>query len=128
MNKFLDSQNKNFQSQLNAQSESFKQSMDSQQELLHSLSNHINNIKKSIFAFTFLAVFVGFLCGALSFLAFAKYSEYKEIESKFNALSEKLNGVKMLKNSNNDIVLSVPKSATINSNGKEHIINLGGSK
>ena len=76
----------------------------------------------------FAAVFIGFLCGAFSFLTFSKYREYKDIKSKFNALSEKLNGVKILKNNNNEILLSVPKNATINSDNKEYIINLGGGK
>ncbi|OBV30148.1 hypothetical protein BKN38_05210 [Helicobacter sp. CLO-3] len=128
MDKFLDLQNKNFQLQLDAQSEVFQKQLDLQKEQLNSLINHINNIKKSIFALIFAALFIGLICGAFSFLAFSKYSEYKEIETKFNAISEKLNGVKILKNSSNDIVLSIPKSATINSSGKEHIINLGGGK
>lgn len=128
MNKFLDSQIKNFQLQTNTQDEAFKKQIDKQKEQLDSLLIHLNTIKKSVVAFVFAAVFIGFLCGAFSLLAFSKYSEYKEVETKFNALSEKLNGVKMLKNSNNDIMLLVPKSATIKSDGKEHIINLGGGK
>ena len=128
MDKFLESQNQSFQTQINKQNEIFNQYINSQKEQINTLLSHMNIVKKSLFAFLALAMFIGVLCGAFSLLAFSKYSQYKEIESKFNALSEKLNGVKMLKNSNNDIMLSIPKSATINSNGKEYTINLGGGK
>ncbi|CUU40610.1 hypothetical protein LS66_008845 [Helicobacter sp. MIT 03-1614] len=128
MNKFLESQVKSLQSQANVQDEEFKKQINMQKEQLDSLLNHIGNVKKFVLAFICVAVFIGILCGAFTLLAFGKYKEYKEIESKFNTLSEKLNSVKILKNSNNNIMLLVPKSATINSNGKEHIINLGGGK
>lgn len=128
INAFLETQNKNLQLQTKAQNEAFKKQLDSQKEQLHSLFNYINNIKKSIFVLLFAAVFIGFLCGAFSLLAFSKYSEYKQIESKFNTLSEKLDSVKLLKNNKNEIILSVPKSATINNDSKEYIINLGGGK
>ncbi|WP_288644663.1 hypothetical protein [uncultured Helicobacter sp.] len=124
INKFLKTQSKNLQTQ----NETLKNHLESQKGQLDSFISHLNTIKKFIFALIFAAVFIGFLCGAFSLLTFSKYSEYKEIESKFNALSEKLNGVKILKNNTNEILLLVPKSATINDNSKEYIINLGGAK
>lgn len=128
INTFLDSQHKSFQAQINMQDEAFKEQTNKQKEQLDSLLVSFNMIKKSLLASVFVAVFIGLLCGAFSLLAFSKYREYKDIESQFNAISQRLNGVKIFKNSNNDIVLSIPKNATINSNGKEHIINLGGGK
>ncbi len=128
IHKFLETQSKNLQTQIDTQNETLKNHLESQKGQLDSFISHLNTIKKSIFALMFAAVFIGFLCGAFSFLTFSKYREYKDIESKFNALSEKLNGVKILKNNNNEILLSVPKNATINSDNKEYIINLGGGK
>ncbi len=128
INKFLETQSKNLQTQIATQNETLKNHLESQKGQLDSFISHLNTIKKIIFALIFAAAFIGFLCGAFSLLTFSKYSEYKEIESKFNALSEKLNGVKILKNDTNEILLLVPKSATINNTSKEYIINLGGAK
>ncbi len=128
INKFLETQSKNLQTQIATQNETLKNHLESQKGQLDSFISYLNTIKKIIFALIFAAAFIGFLCGAFSLLTFSKYSEYKEIESKFNALSEKLNGVKILKNDTNEILLLVPKSATINNTSKEYIINLGGAK
>lgn len=83
------------------------------------------NAKKMVFGIGAILLIGGVATGAFSGLAYSKYNQYKDIESRLNSISSQLDGVKVLKNKHNDVVLVVPREAKIESYGSEYRINLG---
>lgn len=106
----------------NAQSEVVEKITSTNQNIV----NMLENAKKMIFGIGAILLVGGIATGAFSGLAYSKYSQYKDIESRLNEISSQLDGVKVLKNKQNNIVLVVPKEAKIESYGNEYTINLGG--
>ncbi|BDB64835.1 hypothetical protein T36_1292 [Helicobacter cinaedi] len=89
------------------------------------IDDMLANAKKMVFGIGAILLVGGVATGAFSGLAYSKYSQYKDIESRLNEISSQLDGVKVLKNKHNDVVLVVPKEAKIESYGSEYRINLG---
>lgn len=89
------------------------------------IADMLANAKKMVFGIGAILLVGGVATGAFSGLAYSKYSQYKDIESKLNEISSQLDGVKVLKNKHNNVVLVVPREARIESYGGEYRINLG---
>lgn len=89
------------------------------------IATMLANAKKMVFVIGGILLAGGIITGVFSGLAYSKYSQYKEIESRLNDISSQLDGVKVLKNKQNNVVLVVPKDARIESYGNEYTINLG---
>ena len=60
-----------------------------------------------------VSIIFGMSFGIVSAMTYLKFNEYREIESKMESLAQRINGISVKKDENNDLILSFPKSTTI---------------
>lgn len=88
----------------------------SQEKLKETTKNfEITTKKIKVFSASLIGVSIifGMSFGIVSAMTYLKFNEYREIENKMESLAQRINGISVKKDENNDLILSFPKSTTI---------------
>lgn len=87
------------------------------QEKLKETTKNFEITTKKIKVFSALligtSIVFGIGFGIVSAMTYLKFSEYREIEVKMESLAQRINGISVKKDENNNLILSFPKETTI---------------